>query len=162
MWVTKHKLRAYECMVGMIGEKAETKEMKQRLADYLRKKILWVQSSILWKLYTKRPDVLMEASDITGDLRICMQIIATAERELATTGGSILDRSCTFEDYMHLFKTLNGIVRSTAQADRPQRIRKCLQNCTYRKKPFMFPCLHLQGKRKNSRNLNQINMDIRV
>ena len=47
VWVTKHKLRAYECMVGMIGEKAETKEMKQRII--LRKKILWVQSSILWK-----------------------------------------------------------------------------------------------------------------
>lgn len=38
VWVTKHKLRAYECMVGMIGEKAETKEMKQRLADCFAEK----------------------------------------------------------------------------------------------------------------------------
>ena len=111
VWVTKHKLRAYECMVGMIGEKAETKEMKQRLADYFAEKDIVGAKQYFMEMYTKRPDVLMEASDITGDLRICMQIIATAERELATTGGSILDRSCTFEDYMHLFKTLNGIVR---------------------------------------------------
>lgn len=111
VWVTKHKLHAYECMVGMIGEKAETKEMKQRLADYFAEKDIVGAKQYFMEMYTKRPDVLMEASDITGDLRICMQIIATAERELATTGGSILDRSCAFEDYMHLFKTLNGIVR---------------------------------------------------
>ena len=159
--MTKHKLRAYECMVGMIGEKAETKEMKQRLADYFAEKDIVGAKQYFMEMYTKRPDVLMEASDITGDLRICMQIIATAERELATTGGSILDRSCTFEDYMHLFKTLNGIVRRYCAGRQTTKDKEMLAKLHLSEEAVYVSVLAFcREKEKTAEILNQINMDI--
>lgn len=161
VWVTKHKLRAYECMVGMIGEKAETKEMKHRLADYFAEKDIVGAKQYFMEMYTKRPDVLMEASDITGDLRICMQIIATAERELATTGTSILDRSCTFEDYMHLFKTLNGIVRRYCAGRQTTKDKEMLAKLRLSEEAVYVSVLAFcKEKEKTAEILNQINMDI--
>ena len=161
VWVTKHNLRAYECMVGMIGEKAETKEMKQRLADYFAEKDIVGAKQYFMEMYTKRPDVLMEASDITGDLRICMQIIATAERELATTGTSILDRSCTFEDYMHLFKTLNGIVRRYCAGRQTTKDKEMLAKLHLSEEAVYVSVLAFcREKEKTAEILNQINMDI--
>ena len=42
--------------------------------------------------YKKRPDVLMEASDVTGELRLCMQIISTCSFEDEQYGQCILDK----------------------------------------------------------------------
>ena len=113
------------------------------------------------EMYTKRPDVLMEASDITGDLRICMQIIATAERELATTGTSILDRSCTFEDYMHLFKTLNGIVRRYCAGRQTTKDKEMLAKLHLSEEAVYVSVLAFcREKEKTAEILNQINMDI--
>ena len=36
--------------------------------------------------YVKRPDILMEASDITGELHLCMQVISTCSFEQELTG----------------------------------------------------------------------------
>ena len=34
VWVTCRKKKVYECMVGMLGEKAETAEIKHKLGEY--------------------------------------------------------------------------------------------------------------------------------
>jgi hypothetical protein len=34
VWVRVNHLKVYECKVGMLGEKAETREMKEQLASY--------------------------------------------------------------------------------------------------------------------------------
>lgn len=111
VWVTKNRLHAYECKVGMVDEKAETKEMKRMLAEYFHQKDIAGARRCFMEMYRKRPDILMEASDITGELRVCMQVIATAEQEKAAAGSSILDKEYEYKDLMHLFKTLNGIVK---------------------------------------------------
>ena len=78
VWVTVKKLRVYECKVGMLGEKAETGELKRCLAECFRNCDVDLAKKIFLETREKRPDVLMEASDITGELHLCMQIIATA------------------------------------------------------------------------------------
>ena len=111
VWITKNKLKAYECKVGMIDEKAETKEMKIRLAGYFYNKDISGAKQYFMEMYKKRPDVLMEASDITGELRVSMQVIATAEQEMKAFGTSILDRVCDYKELMHMFKMFNSIVK---------------------------------------------------
>ena len=59
---------------------------------------------------TARPDVMMEASDVTGELRLCMQVIATAGKEKAVYGTSILDRENDFRKLMEIFTQLNHVV----------------------------------------------------
>ena len=38
VWTTVNQLRVFECKVGMIGEKAETRELKEQIAVYLEKR----------------------------------------------------------------------------------------------------------------------------
>lgn len=128
VWVRVNKLSVYECQVGMIGEKAETREMKEQLAGYFAKKDVTGAKTYFLERLKKRPDVLMEASDITGELKLCMQVIATCERELAATDsegsgvadsmsaldigacGCILDKGLPFPVLMEEFRALNMAV----------------------------------------------------
>ena len=43
-----------------------------------------------------RPDVLMEASDVTGELKLAMQMIATFDKEYEETGKSLFDKGYSF------------------------------------------------------------------
>lgn len=120
VWVRTNKLSVYECQVGMIGEKAETKEMKEQLALYFAKKdVAGAKSYFLQKLQ-KRPDVLMEASDITGELKLCMQVIATCEREMEKRGTCILNQVSEFSELMELFRKLNHAVESVRKGNETQ------------------------------------------
>lgn len=110
VWVRVNNLKVYECKVGMLGEKAETKELKETLAEYFRNKDIEGAKLYFLKRKTERPDVMMEASDVTGELRICMQIIATAGKEMETYGSSVLDRENEFRKLIALFTELNNVV----------------------------------------------------
>lgn len=110
VWVTVNGLNVYECKVGMLGEKAETREMKETLAEYFLRKDIDGAKAYFLKTRQKRPDVLMEASDVTGELRLSMQVIATAGKEYQESGESILDRENRFRELMELFTGLNRVV----------------------------------------------------
>ncbi len=110
VWVRVNHLSVYECKVGMLGEKAETRELKDKLAEYFRQKDIEGAKAYFLKRKAERPDVMMEASDVTGELRICMQIIATAGKEMEQYGSSILDRENEFSKLIILFTKLNQIV----------------------------------------------------
>lgn len=63
----------------------------------------------------------MEASDITGELHLCMQIIATAGEERNHGETMILERENDFGRLMEIFSKLNRVVsryRETARAKR--------------------------------------------
>lgn len=109
VWVQVNDLKVYECKVGMLGEKAETREVKEILAEYFRKKDVEGAKNYFLQRKTERPDIMMEASDVSGELRICMQIIATAGKELEVYGTSVLDKTCEFRELMHLFARINLI-----------------------------------------------------
>lgn len=110
VWVSVKGLKVCECKVGMTGEKAETRELKETLAEYFRKKDIEGAKEYFLKRRSERPDVMMEASDVSGELRICMQIIATAGKEMEAYGTSILDRVSEYRDLIALFTRLNQLV----------------------------------------------------
>ncbi len=109
VWVTARGLSVCECKVGMLGEKAETAEMKKNLAGYFKQGDVDGAKAYFLKQRQKRPDVLMEASDITGELRLCMQIIATAGKERERCGNHILQREREYRRLIVLFSELNRI-----------------------------------------------------
>lgn len=96
VWIRYHQMSTYECMVGMVGEKYETRKLKEQLAFCFEKRNYSGAKSCFLEHYQKRPDVLMEASDVNGELRLCMQIISTCEFEDEAYGHCILD---IFSDY---------------------------------------------------------------
>lgn len=110
VWVRVQGLRVKECKVGMIGEKAETREMKEMLAEYFLKRDIDGAKAYFLKRKAERPDVLMEASDVTGELRLSMQVIATAGMEQSAYGTNILERENRFRELMHIFEGINRII----------------------------------------------------
>lgn len=110
VWVTVQGISVCECKVGMLGEKAETRELKERLAEYFAEKDVDGAKAYFLRRRKERPDVMMEASDVTGELRLCMQVIATAGKEYEESGTSILEQECRFQELMSLFGKLNGVV----------------------------------------------------
>lgn len=115
VWVRVRGLKVYECKVGMTGEKAETKELKETLAEYFRKKDIEGAKEYFLKRKEERPDVMMEASDVSGELRICMQIIATAGKEMEMFGSSILDYVSEYHELIEIFARLNQIITGAMQ-----------------------------------------------
>lgn len=110
VWVTVKGLKVKECKVGMLGEKAETREMKERLAEYFEQKDIDGAKEYFLQRKMERPDVLMEASDVTGELRLSMQIIATAGMEREQYGVTILDKEKRFRELMHIFEGINRVI----------------------------------------------------
>jgi hypothetical protein len=129
VWVTYRGLLAYECKVGLIGEKVETKELKSQIAKYLLSKDVSGAKEYFMAFLKERPDVLMEASDITGDLRICMQIIATADAEnKGLCQNKVLNRHLDLTSLIRQFKVLNSIIirynNGLATAEEIEELRK--------------------------------------
>lgn len=110
VWIQYHQLHVKECMVGMLGEKYETKLLKQQLASFFAKRDYSSAKTCFLEAYKKRPDILMEASDINGELRLCMQIITTCEHEDATYGRCVLDFYSSYTDLLSHFEKLNNAV----------------------------------------------------
>lgn len=110
VWIQYHNLNVYECMVGMIGEKHETEKLKKQIANFLSKRDYQAAKSCFLECYKKRPDVLMEASDINGELRLCMQIISTCEFEDEAYGVCILDKLSDYKLLITHFRKLNAVV----------------------------------------------------
>lgn len=110
VWVSVNRLKVCECKVGMIGEKAETREMKETLAEYFYQRDIDGAKAYFLKRKKERPDVLMEASDVTGELRLSMQVIATAGKEQEAYQTNILERENRFRELMRIFEGLNRVV----------------------------------------------------
>lgn len=117
VWAEKKGLRAYECKVGMTDEKRETAELKERLAVYFARKDIAGAKAYLLGCLQKRPDVLMEASDITGELKLSMQVIAVCELEQETYGSSTIDRIQDFRALMTYFRRLNDLIQTWKEGE---------------------------------------------
>lgn len=111
VWIHYHKLHVLECKVGMMGEKYETKQLKQQLAAFFKQRDYVSAGSCFMETYQKRPDVLMEASDVTGELRLCMQIISTCSYEDERFHRCILDDIQDYDGLILHFCRLNQAVR---------------------------------------------------
>lgn len=110
VWTQVQGLKVFECKVGMTDEKRETAEIKGRLADYFAEKDIAGAKAYMLACLEKRPDVLMEASDITGELKTAMQVIAVCELEQQTYGSSTIDRIQAFGALMAHFQKLNDLI----------------------------------------------------
>lgn len=117
VWIAKNKLHVYESCVGMSSEKYETEEIKQNLAVYFKNKDIAGAKQYFLKQLEKRPDVLMEASDIRGELKLCMQIISTCEYESSRGELTMVERGMDFDELLMQMKQLNHFIEKLDNPD---------------------------------------------
>ncbi len=108
VWVEANQYKALECMVGVFGEKAETREMKEKLAAFLKNRDIDGAKAYFMESWKSRPDIMMEASDLTGELRLIMQIITTADHEKKNGLRTVLEQGRELPELIHIFRELNS------------------------------------------------------
>lgn len=127
VFATVKKLKVYQCKVGMLGEKAETKELKTALSEFFENGDIDGAKQFILRALEKRPDVLMEASDLDGELKLAMQVITTCENEYKFLGRCILDKEKDFSKMIDFFRRLNEAIehiRCDEVADDDERLLK--------------------------------------
>lgn len=130
VWVRVKDLRVCERKVGVLGEKAETGEVKRQMARLVRDGDIDGAKRYFMEVHRKRPDIMMEAADVTGELHLAMQIVGTADMERKRCGQSFLDRERSLKKLYPLFAKLNRIVSACAQglqsAEDKQQLRELM------------------------------------
>jgi len=111
VWVTTRQLRALECRVAIIGEKKETREITEKMASFFKQKDIDGAHAYFTQYLKIRPDVLMEASDTTGECKLCLQAVATARLEQASYGTSFLEKRNDYTSVISYFQHLNAIAK---------------------------------------------------
>lgn len=110
VWIDYHKLRPLECDVALIGEKAETHEVKVKVADLLERGKIQEAKSYFQQELEKRPDLLMDASDTGGELKLSMQMIATFDLEQQQTGQNACAGLSNWNQMAAYFRRLNTLI----------------------------------------------------
>lgn len=110
VWIRHNQLRVCECMVGMFGEKAEIRQVREALAGYFARADADGAKNYFLAARRARPDLLMEASDVTGELHLCMEVIAIAGLEQEAYGTNLLVRIGDFGELMRYCNRLNRYV----------------------------------------------------
>lgn len=126
VWVSYHNLRVLECDVAVIGEKKETIELKERLAQYFQQGDIQGAKEYFLSIYSKRPDVLMEASDFDGSLKLAMQAISTAEHEEQRYAHSFFRTKRDFEAVIAYYRQLNQIITHIKQKEITEADKKAI------------------------------------
>lgn len=127
VWIAKNQLHVYESCVGMSAEKSETEEIKKTLSEYFARQDIMGAKQYVLKELDKRPDVLMEASDIRGELKLCMQVISTCEYEKKRGECTLLEQEMDFAGLMEQMKELNRFVERLGDNFALQDIKKYIK-----------------------------------
>ncbi|MDE7358056.1 MAG: hypothetical protein K2N39_01270, partial [Lachnospiraceae bacterium] len=107
------------------------REIKERLEDFFAKRDIAGAKAYMLACLEKRPDVLMEASDITGELKMSMQVIAVCELEKQAYGSSTIDRIQDFGALMAHFQKLNDMIQAWKEGENeisPSEVEFYLKN----------------------------------
>lgn len=107
VWVRVNNIKVKECKVGMVGEKAETRELKAVLSSFLAKEDTKGAMQYFMDFYNKRPDVLMEASDVTGELHLMLQITAVMDMQIQREGRSFYKSNLDARKWFGVFSDIN-------------------------------------------------------
>lgn len=109
VWVKRRGLRALECRVAVIGEKSEIGEIKKSMEAFFKNRDAKGAKEYFSGYLKKRPDILMEASDITGECKLCLQAVSVANLELEACGRCFLEDIDRYDDILGYFRRINRI-----------------------------------------------------
>ncbi len=112
LWVVHNNINAKELKVGIVGEKIEIKAVRARLRELFAKGDVEGAKAYFLEEKTKRPDMMMEASDITGELHICMEAITIASLELQEGLPDIISRLRDYDKIIAYCTSLNDMIIS--------------------------------------------------
>ncbi len=130
VWVKSRGLTIFEASVGLTQEKAETMELKETLC---RKTAMGNLASVqealaLFRASMKeRPDLMLAASDLTGELADMFRVLYVCEKELLAGEKGMLSITTDLPTLVKHFRLLCHI------ADKMEKGTASSQECAYYK-----------------------------
>ena len=116
LWVWHNNINAKELKVGIVGEKIEIKAVRLRLRELFAQGDTEASKAYFLEERKKRPDMLMEASDITGELHACMEAISIASLEKEAGLTDIIDKLRDYDKIIAYISRLNEAVAALDSA----------------------------------------------
>ena len=111
VWIKYNKLRYKELPVVYSQEKAETIEFKKNLRSMIKTEGFDKAYEYFLKVFNERPDLSLDDSDFTHELRVILYILEYADRYK----GELDSRY--FEDYFRRFKAIDSQLTELIQRD---------------------------------------------
>lgn len=105
VWIDKNKWKAYEGIIGITAEKAETVEFKRVMAHLVQKGSIQEARHLFYEYMKLRPDIRLELSDIKGEIPIIEQLLYIAEQEQLRGISSLSEYSADLNKWItHFYK----------------------------------------------------------
>ena len=99
----------------MIGEKSETREVTEQMAEFFHKRDAAGAKKYFEAVLKQRPDILMEASDLNGECKLCLQAVSTANLEQEEYGRCFLEQINDYAAVIDYFRKLNSFAASAVR-----------------------------------------------
>nr|MDE6621952.1 capsular biosynthesis protein [Lachnospiraceae bacterium] len=93
-----------------------TKEGTEKMAEFFREKDAAGAKAYFETILKQRPDILMEASDINGECKLCLQAVSTANLELAEYGHCFLEWQSDYAAVINYFRRLNSLASDAVRS----------------------------------------------
>ena len=110
LYITMNNLKFKQTMVGMIGEKTEVISIKRRIWELFKIRDYIGAKEYFLNEYKKRPDILMEASDIGGELHILMEAMAIIDHEADNGIPPFADSIEEYQELIDYIRRLNNSI----------------------------------------------------
>ncbi len=112
VYIVMNNLKTKQVMVGMVGEKAEVSSIKERIWEFFKIRDYIGAKEYFLHEYGKRPDILMEASDIGGELHILMEAMAIIDHEIDSGKLPFADNIREYRELIIYIRQLNHAVEN--------------------------------------------------
>lgn len=111
VWITARGLKVYECGVGIVGEKAETKEFKLAIGQLISIGQISEARQLFYQVLEIRPDIALEHSDLEHEIADIEQILYICELEQQEGLQGMLCVSKVLSELILHFRNIREILR---------------------------------------------------
>lgn len=117
VWIRHNRLRPYETQVGLMGVKAETREVITRSAKLLQDGRFQEVTSYLNEVNTKRPDLFFKDSDTEGDLAAIYTFAEIMTAEERAGKKNLISYSTDYKELTKLYVCLKELLTNILTDD---------------------------------------------
>lgn len=113
VWVKQKGLTIREYPVGLTQEKAETIELKTKLREKTKLRTLSAIKEALAMFrgsMKERPDLMLQASDLSGELADMFRVLYVCEQELSSSGDTMLNITGDLDMLIKHYRLIETIV----------------------------------------------------
>lgn len=117
VWVKYNELKPYKGIINISGEKSETIEVKNNIANFIKENKYRQAGAYLAQVIEKRPDIVLPTSDIGGHIAYMVQVIKIAIYEEEHAQSSFMDYSNDIYELMGHYANIVQILLEVINND---------------------------------------------